>query len=110
LAFLDFRDDSPQHPGDIARGRVFCKVDEADTAVELVEVEEVELLLVAQHFQRRLTNCREVECRALGRCQREHDLVRQGGLAAAGLTGDEIEGELRQAAPEYFVEPRHAGT
>jgi hypothetical protein len=110
LAFLDFRDDSLQHPGDIARSRVFGKIDEADTAVELVEVEEVELLLVAQHFQRRLTNCREVECRAFGRCQRKHDLVRQGGLAATRQTGDEVEGELRQAAPEHFVQPRHAGS
>jgi hypothetical protein len=72
-------------------------------------VEEVELLLVAQHLQRRLAEHGEVQRRALGRGQREHDLVRQRGLAAAGLAGDQVERELRQAAAEHLVQAGHAG-
>ena len=46
-------------------------------------VEERELLLVAQHLQRRLAEDREVQRRALGGGGREHDLVRERRLAAA---------------------------
>jgi hypothetical protein len=35
--------------------------------------------------------------------------MRQRGLAAARAAGDQIEGELGNPAPQYFVEPRHPG-
>ena len=72
-----------QHPVEVAGHGVVGQVDEAHAVVDGLAVEEVELLLVAQHLQRRLAQHGEVERRALRRGQREHDLVRQRGLAAA---------------------------
>src|SRR6185437_6622375 len=57
-----------------------------------------------QHLDRRLAQDRDVERGALGAGGREHHLVRQRGLAAAGAAGDEVERKLGQPATENIVE------
>ena len=89
--------------------RVVRQIDEADGVVDRLAVEEVELLLVAQHLQRRLAKHGEIERRALRRRQCEHHLVRQRGLAATGRPCDEVERELRQSTAKHFVQAGHAG-
>jgi len=105
----DFVDDALEHPVEVAGHGVFGQADEAHAAVDGLGFEEVELLLIAQHLQRWLAKHGEVDRRALRGGQGEHDLVRQRGLAAARLAGDQIERELRQAAAKHLVEARHAG-
>ena len=106
---FDLGDDAAQHLVEVARQGVVRQVDEANRAVDRLAVEEIELLLVAQHLQRRLAQHREVQRGALRRRQREHHLVRQRRLAAAGRARDEVERELRQSAAEHLVQARHAG-
>jgi hypothetical protein len=58
-----FLDDAPERLVEVAGHRVFGQVDEAHALVDGFAVEEVELLLVAQHLQRRLAQHGEVERR-----------------------------------------------
>jgi hypothetical protein len=67
---------------------------------DLVDVEEAELLLVAQHLDRRLAHRREEQRLAAGTGQPEHDLLGKGRLAAAGRAADDVEGQLGQAAAQ----------
>ena len=72
-------------------------------------VEEVHLLLVAQHLDRRLAEHGEVEGGPLRGGVREHDLMRQRGLARPRRAGDQVEGVLGQPAAEDFIEAGDAG-
>ena len=105
----DLVGDALEYLVEVAAHGVLGQADEAHAVVDGLGFEEVELLLVAQHLQRRLAQHSEIDRGALWRGQREHDLVRQRGLAAARLAGDEVERELRQAAAEHLVQARHAG-
>src|SRR5688572_23686745 len=102
-------DDAMQYLVEIARRDVVRKVDEMDRSVDQLAVEEIELLLIAQHLQRRLTQHCEIERRALRRRQCEHYLVRQRGLTATGRPSDEVEREFRQPPPQHFVQARYTG-
>ena len=106
---LDLLDDRIQDRAEVLLQDDLAEVDEADRAVQLGMVEERELLLVAQHLDGRLAQHGEVQRRPLRGGVGEHDLVRQRGLAASGGAGDDVEGELGQAAAEDLVEARHAG-
>jgi hypothetical protein len=94
---LDLLDDLGQDGVQIVVEHDLAEVDEANRAVQLVRVEELELLLVAQHLDGRLAQHGEVERGALERGVGEHDLVRQRGLAAARSARDDVEGKFRQA-------------
>jgi hypothetical protein len=107
---LPYRGGDPaQHLVEISRCRLVAEVDEADAGVDFVGIEELELLLVPHHLQRRLTQHREVQRRPLGCRQGKHQLMCQRGFAGAGRSGDDVERILRQPAAEHFVESRHAG-
>jgi predicted GIY-YIG superfamily endonuclease len=78
---------------------------------DLVQLEEGELLLVAQHLQRRLAQHGEEQGAPFGRRMGEHDLVRQRRLAAAGRAGDQGKREFGQAAAaKKNIEPGDAST
>ncbi len=62
--------DVREHPLQVPGQRVVGQADEMDRLVDLGGVEEVELLLVTQHLQRRLAQHGEVDRRALGRGHR----------------------------------------
>ena len=94
---------------EVALQQVRRQVDVADRLVELRHVEEAELLLVPQHLQRRLSQHGEEQRARVGLRQREHHLVGQRRLAAAGRAGDEVERELGDAAAQQLVEAGHAG-
>ena len=106
---LDFGHHAGQHLLEVTGGGLLRQVDEPDAAVDLAAVEKLELLLVAQHLQRGFAQYREIQGGTLGRGQREHELVRQRGLAAAGRPGDDVERELRQPAAEHLVQSGHPG-
>src|SRR6266849_4251341 len=81
------------------------QIDKADRPFgHLVRVEETELLLVAEHLDWRLAHDREIQRRALARRIREHNLMRQSGLARARRSSDEVEGILRKAPIEHGIE------
>jgi hypothetical protein len=101
LHFLnDPREDLLQRSSD----QILAQVDEADRPVHPIQIEELVLLLVAQHLQRWLADNGEVDGVGLRTGQPEHDVLRQRGLARAGCAGNEIEGELRQAPAQNLVE------
>src|SRR5476651_762938 len=102
-------DDTRQHAVEVAVEQVGRQVDEFDRLVDLADVEEGELLLVAQHLQRRLAEHGEKQCAPFRRGQREHDLVRHRRLAAAGRAGQQVEGKLGDAATEQVVQARNSG-
>src|SRR5471030_2345884 len=96
--------DARQHPVEIALEQISREVDELDRLVDLADVEEWELLLVAQHLQRRFAEHREKQRAPFRRGQREHDLVRHRRLAAAGRAGQQVEGKLRDTATEQVIQ------
>jgi hypothetical protein len=106
---LDLPDDLVQHGVEVLVEHGLAEVDEPDRAVELGQVEERELLLVAQHLDGRLAQHGEVDRRRLRAGVGEHDLMRQRGLTAPGSAGDDVEGVFGQAAAEDLIEARHAG-
>ena len=93
-----------QHGLEAVLEQLGSEVHEADAVEDLGLVEERELLLVAQHLERRLAEDGDVQRRPLGGRGREHDLVRERRLAAAGPAGDQVERELGQSAAEDVVE------
>ena len=105
----DLFDDAAQHPAQITGHRVLGQADEAHAVVDRCAVKKLELLLVAQHLERRLAQHREIECRPLGRGQRKHDLVRERGLAAARKPGDQVERELGQATAQQLIQAKYTG-
>ena len=109
LGRLDLLDDGIEDRAEVLVQDDLAEVDEADRSVHLGLVEERELLLVAQHLDGRLAQHGEVQRRPLRGGVGEHDLMRQRGLAASGGAGDDVEGELGQAAAEDLIEARHAG-
>src|SRR6266852_253106 len=106
---FDLFDDRIQNGAEVFFQNEVAEVDEADRAVHLGLIEELELLLIAQHLDGRLAQHREVEYRVVWAGVGEDDLMRQRGLAATGSAGDDVEGVLGQAAAEDFIEARHAG-
>ena len=80
-----------------------------DAVVDFARVEEGELLLVAQHLERRLAEDGEVERGLLARGIGEDDLMRERGLAGARLAHDDVEGVLGDAAAEDQIELVNAG-
>src|SRR5690606_23256694 len=105
----DFLDDARQHTLEVAGHGVVGEIHEAHAAADRLVIEEVELLLIAQHLQWRLAQHGEVDCGSPRGGQRKHDLVGERGLAAAGLAGNEVERKLWQAAAEHLVQTRHVG-
>ena len=85
------------------------QVDEADRGADLRGVEELKLLLVAQHLEGGFPEDGEVEGRPGGRGIGEDDLVGEGGLSAPRRAGEDVEGQFREAAPQHRVQTRHAG-
>jgi len=106
---LDFTDDAPQHFVQIAGQGVVGQVDVANRPVYRFAVEEVELLLITQHLQRRLAEYRKEQRRAFRRRQGKHHLVREGCFAAARRTGNEVKRKLRKASAQHLVQSWHAG-
>ena len=106
---LDFGRDPLEDGVQVAGQRDIGEIDEVHRAADRAGVEVVELLLVAQHLQGRFAEHGEVQGRPLRRRQREHHLVRQGGLPAAGRAADQVERILRDAAPEDLIQAGDAG-
>ena len=106
---FDFLDNAFEHEIKIAAQGVLGQIDETDGLIDRVGVEEIELLLIPQHFQRRFAQHGEVQRATLWADQREHDLVGQRGLAAAGRTGDEIEGEFGKTPAQNLIQAGHTG-
>src|SRR5471032_30194 len=104
---LDLADNAPQYLVQVARQGVVGQVDITNRPVDGGVVEKIELLLVAQHLQRRLTEHGKEQRRALRRGQGEHHLVREGGFAAAWRAGDQVERKLRQATAQDLVQSWH---
>src|SRR6476661_7530589 len=71
-------------------------------------IEVAELALVAQHFQSRFTEHREVQRRSLDGRIREHYLMGENCFPRPRPTRDQIERVLWQAAAQYCVQPRHS--
>src|SRR5579862_3594603 len=80
-----------------------------DRIRQLRGIEKTELLLVPQHFERRLPEHCKVECRTVNRCIGEHDLVGQRRLTGSGRPRENVERELWEAASQYLVQSRHTG-
>lgn len=109
FVLFHFGADALQHHVQITLEHFLRQVDQMDRTVDRRVIEEIELLLVAQHLQRRLAQHRQIQSRALRCRHREHHLMSERGLAAAGRPRNEVERELRQAAAQHFVQARHAG-
>ncbi len=105
---LHFLNDALQHLVEPAVQRLLRQVDEPHRRIHLRHVEELELLLIAQHLERRLAEDGEEQGRPFGSRQREHDLLHERGLAGSGCPRDEIERELRNAAAQDGIEPGNA--
>ncbi len=88
--------------------RLLRQVDEPHRCIDLLDVEELELLLIAEHFERRFAKHGEEEGGPVGARQREHDLMRERRLAGPRRAGNEIERELRHAAAQDAIESRDA--
>src|SRR5687768_18481127 len=80
-----------------------------DRVVQLRRIEERVLLLVAQHFQRRLAENGEIERGLLRSRIGKHDLMRERGFAAARRAGDDVEREFRQPTAQNVIEAANAG-
>ena len=109
LGGLDLFDDAIENGAEVLVQDALAEVDEAECSIHLGMVEERELLLIAQHLDGRLAQHGEVQRRALRGGVGEHDLMRERGLAASRSAGDDIEGELGQAAAEDLIEAGHSG-
>ena len=59
------------------------EIDEANSSIELGDIEESELLLVTQHFERRFAKNGEVKGWTLRSCVGKHKLVRERGLTTS---------------------------
>ena len=103
---LHLGQDARQHHVQVTGQRFFGQVDKAHPAVNRLGIEKIELLLVTQHLQRWLAQHGEVQRRPLRRGQREHDLVRQGGFAAARRAGQQIERKLGQPDGDFAAAHR----
>src|SRR6185369_9704036 len=88
--------------------RLLRQIDEPYRCIDLLNVEKFELLLIAEHFERRFAKHGKEECGPVWACQREHDLMRERRLAGPRRAGNEIERELRHAAAQDAVESRNA--
>ena len=84
------------------------EIDETYRLVHTGHIEKRELLLIAQHLEGWFADHAEIQGRTIVAGQGEHDLLRERGLPGAGRTGDQIEGEFRQAPADHLVKPRHA--
>ena len=106
---LDLFDDALQDLVQIQFHDGFSQVQELHRRAHSGDVEEVELLLVAQQLERRLAHERDEQPGGLDRRVLEQDLHRHRGLARSGRADDHVEGKLRHAAAQHFVQARHAG-
>ena len=106
---LDLLDDLLQDRVQVVVQHDLAQVDKPDGGVQLGRVEELELLLVAEHLDGRLAQHGEVQGRPIRGGVGEHHLVGEGGLPAPGGPGDDVEGVLRQPAAQDLVQPRHPG-
>ncbi len=88
--------------------RLLRQVDEPHRRVHLRHVEEVELLLIAEHLERWFAEHGEEERGPIGARHREHDLLHQRGLAGSRRAGNDIERELGHAATQDSIESRDA--
>src|SRR5690606_16086816 len=107
---FDLGDDATQNLIEIAPQCVVRKIDEADRVTDRLAVEEIELLLVTQHFQRRLTEHGQIQRGPFWSRQCEHHLMRECGLAATRWPCDEIERVLRQTPAQHLVQTGNAGS
>jgi hypothetical protein len=103
---LDLLDDDVQGPLRDRFEHLRSQVQEANTGRNLGGIEERELLLIAQHLDRRFPQDRDVQRVTLGARAREHDLVGQRRLTAPRAAGDQVEGELGKPAAQHLVEAR----
>src|SRR5450830_1325280 len=104
---LDFADDPSQYLVQVTGQGVVGQVDIANRLVNRFVVEKFELLLIAQHLQRRLTEDGKKQRRTLRRSQGKHHLVRQGSFATPWRAGDQVERKLRQASAQDLVQSWH---
>jgi hypothetical protein len=105
VSLVDLAHDAFESFFQAAFEEVFPEVDESNAVIDLIGVEEGELLLIAEHLERRLAENREIDRRPLLGGIGEHDLVREGRLAATRPARQQVEGELGQAPAQYTVEP-----
>ena len=80
----------------------------ADAAPNLRGIKKGVLLLIAQHLDRRLAQDADVQSGALRAGIGKDDLMRKGRLAAAGSSGQEVEGILGNAAAKYVIKTGNA--
>ncbi len=79
------------------------QVDELDHVPHFGRVEEAQLLLIAEHFERRLAEHAEVKRRARSGRRGKHDLMDQSRLARTGRAGDQVERIFRHPAAQHLV-------
>ena len=93
-----------QHAAQIVTQHLFRQIDEMNDVVHLRHVEEGELLLIAQHLERRLSQHREVHGGPLCRRVGEHELVGERGLSRPHFAENDVERILRPAAAKDVVQ------
>ena len=96
---FDFPNDAFQELLQRAVDHVLAQIDVADRLIHAGDIEEGELLLIAQHLEGGLADDGEVQRGTIGTGEGEHDLLRERRFPRAWSAGNEIEGELRQPPP-----------
>ncbi len=102
-------DDSLPHLFQPTLHGLLGQVDEPERTVDRLTIEEIELLLVPEHLQRRLAQHGEIKRGSLRGRKCKHNLVRKGRLAATRRARDQVERELGKPAAEDVIEPGNAG-
>src|SRR5690606_4161965 len=110
LEALDLRADPSLHGVEVALQCLRTEVQVVNGSADEPVVEELELLLVAQHLDGWLAQDREMQRRPLDRRVREHDLRAQRGLAGARIARDQVERVDRHTTAQDLVQPRNTGS
>jgi hypothetical protein len=106
---VDLCGNASQHCVEIPAQRLVAQVHEVHIRADAGQIEEAELLLVAQHLERGLAQQCDEESGPRGGGVGEQQLHRQRRLARAGAARDQVERQRRQAATEDVVQPGDAG-
>ena len=96
VRLFDFLNDAFQELFQRAVDDLLAQIDVADRLIHAGDIEEGELLLIAQHLEGGFADDGEVQRGTIGTGEGEHDLLRERRFPRAWSAGNEIEGELRQ--------------
>jgi hypothetical protein len=90
IGLLHLLGDCFQYSGESLFHQNLAQVDKADGAIQLEDVKERILLLVAQHFERGFAQHCEIKRGSFRRCVCEDKLMRQRGFATSRSARDDI--------------------